>query len=76
MRLVFNMSVFSCFVSEVFYLFRLYDYDRSGLLDGLEMMRLLSDFNSHHAPGAQTSELVKKEWLCVCVTHNLTLLGL
>ncbi|XP_030271451.1 cell growth regulator with EF hand domain protein 1 isoform X2 [Sparus aurata] len=43
---------------EVFYLFRLYDYDRSGLLDGLEMMRLLSDFNSHHAPGAQTSELV------------------
>ncbi|KAM8763422.1 uncharacterized protein cgref1 [Acanthopagrus schlegelii] len=43
---------------EVFYLFRLYDYDRSGLLDGLEMMRLLSDFNSHHTPGAQTSELV------------------
>ncbi|XP_036952324.1 cell growth regulator with EF hand domain protein 1 isoform X1 [Acanthopagrus latus] len=42
---------------EVFYLFRLYDYDRSGLLDGLEMMRLLSDFNSHHTPGAQTSEL-------------------
>ncbi|XP_073319962.1 cell growth regulator with EF hand domain protein 1 [Pagrus major] len=43
---------------EIFYLFRLYDYDRSGLLDGLEMMRLLSDFNSHHTPGAQTNELV------------------
>lgn len=43
---------------EVFFLFRLYDYDRSGLLDGLEMMKLLSDYNSHHTPGAQANELV------------------
>ncbi|KAM9366698.1 dynein regulatory complex protein 8 [Symphorus nematophorus] len=48
----------SSWEQEVFFLFRLYDYDRSGLLDGLEMMKLLSDYNSHHAPGAWTSELV------------------
>lgn len=50
---------FSRFVSEVFLLLRLFDYDRSGLLDGLEMMKLLSDYNSHHAPGAQASEQVR-----------------
>ncbi|KAK2920341.1 cell growth regulator with EF hand domain protein 1 isoform X2 [Channa argus] len=43
---------------EVFFLFGLYDYDRSGLLDGLEMMKLLSDYNSHHTPGSQASERV------------------
>lgn len=50
---------FSWIVSEVFLLLRLFDYDRSGLLDGLEMMKLLSDYNSHHAPGAQASEQVR-----------------
>ncbi|XP_037337573.1 cell growth regulator with EF hand domain protein 1 isoform X1 [Pungitius pungitius] len=43
---------------EVFFLFGLYDYDRSGLLDGLEMMKLLSDYNSHHPRGANTNKLV------------------
>ncbi|KAM9860561.1 dynein regulatory complex protein 8 [Aulostomus maculatus] len=43
---------------EVFFLFGLYDYDRSGFLDGLEMMKLLFDFNSHHATGAQANEKV------------------
>ncbi|XP_056268444.1 cell growth regulator with EF hand domain protein 1 isoform X2 [Pseudoliparis swirei] len=43
---------------EVFFLFGLHDYDRSGLLDGLEMMKLLSDYNSYHTPGAQSNELV------------------
>ncbi|XP_026233503.1 cell growth regulator with EF hand domain protein 1 isoform X2 [Anabas testudineus] len=43
---------------EVFFLFGLYDYDRSGLLDGLEMMKLVSDYNSHHTPGAQANEQV------------------
>lgn len=43
---------------EVFFLFRLYDYDRSGFLDGLEMMKLLSDYNSHHTPGEQPNDLV------------------
>lgn len=38
---------------EVFFLCHLYDYDRSGLLDGLEIMKLLSDYNSHHSPGQQ-----------------------
>uniref|UniRef100_A0A8C6WZ58 EF-hand domain-containing protein n=1 Tax=Neogobius melanostomus TaxID=47308 RepID=A0A8C6WZ58_9GOBI len=36
---------------EVFFVFRLHDYDRSGLLDGLEMIKLLYDFNSFHTPG-------------------------
>ncbi|XP_072237332.1 cell growth regulator with EF hand domain protein 1 isoform X2 [Leuresthes tenuis] len=48
----------SSWEQEVFFLFRLYDYDRSGFLDGLEMMKLLSDYNSHHAPEAVANELV------------------
>ncbi|XP_068430003.1 cell growth regulator with EF hand domain protein 1 [Clinocottus analis] len=48
----------STWEQEVFSLFRLHDYDHSGLLDGLEMMKLLSDYNSYHTPGAQTNELV------------------
>lgn len=48
----------STWEQEVFFLFRLYDYDRSGFLDGLEMMKLLFDYNSHHTPGAQANELV------------------
>ncbi|KAM4597476.1 cell growth regulator with EF hand domain protein 1 [Fundulus diaphanus] len=43
----------------VFFLFRLFDYDRSGFLDGLEMMKLLSDYNSNHALGPETSEQVE-----------------
>lgn len=35
---------------EVFFLFRLHDYDRSGSLDGLEMIKLLYDFNGFHTP--------------------------
>ncbi|XP_063040361.1 cell growth regulator with EF hand domain protein 1 [Engraulis encrasicolus] len=34
---------------EVFFLFSLHDYDKSGQLDGLELMRLLEDFLSHHS---------------------------
>ncbi|CAL9701705.1 unnamed protein product [Knipowitschia caucasica] len=34
----------------VFYLFHLHDYDHSGFLDGLEMIRLLSDYNAVHRP--------------------------
>lgn len=36
---------------EVFFVFRLHDYDRSGFLDGLEMIKLLYDFNAFHSPG-------------------------
>ncbi|XP_049574862.1 cell growth regulator with EF hand domain protein 1 isoform X2 [Syngnathus scovelli] len=43
---------------EVFYLFRLYDFDRSERLDGLEMMKLLSDYNSQHAPEEQANDMV------------------
>lgn len=65
---VFHTSLVS-FISEVFFLFGLYDYDRSGFLDGLEMMKLLSDYSSHHTPGTQASEPVS--WSnCVC-PHNL-----
>lgn len=48
----------SSWEQEVFLLFHLYDYDRSGFLDGLEMMKLLSEYNSHHAPGAEASDQV------------------
>ncbi|TMS13456.1 Cell growth regulator with EF hand domain protein 1 [Larimichthys crocea] len=48
----------STWEQEVFFLFRLYDFDRSGFLDGLEMMKLLSDYSSHHTPGTQANELV------------------
>ncbi|XP_071765533.2 uncharacterized protein cgref1 [Centroberyx gerrardi] len=48
----------STWEQEVFFLFRLYDYDRSGHMDGLEMMKLLSDYNSHNAPGAKANERV------------------
>ncbi|XP_047437540.1 cell growth regulator with EF hand domain protein 1 [Mugil cephalus] len=48
----------STWEQEVFFLFGLYDYDRSGFLDGLEMMKLLSNYTSHHTPGAQASEQV------------------
>lgn len=43
---------------EVFFLFRLFDFDRTGLLDGLEMMQLLTDYNSHHTPGTHANEQV------------------
>uniref|UniRef100_A0A8C1R9T1 Cell growth regulator with EF-hand domain 1 n=1 Tax=Cyprinus carpio TaxID=7962 RepID=A0A8C1R9T1_CYPCA len=33
---------------EVFFLFSLYDYDRSGQMDGLELMQLLTDFLTYH----------------------------
>ncbi|KAL4623895.1 cell growth regulator with EF hand domain protein 1 [Arapaima gigas] len=43
---------------EIFFLFSLHDYDRSGHLDGLEMMKLLTDFPSHHSLGPQLGESV------------------
>ncbi|XP_061735596.1 cell growth regulator with EF hand domain protein 1 [Nerophis ophidion] len=43
---------------EVFYMFRLYDYDRSGLLDGLEMMKMLSDYNSQQAPESLSNDML------------------
>ncbi|CAG11016.1 unnamed protein product, partial [Tetraodon nigroviridis] len=42
----------------VFFLFRLFDFDRSGLLDGLEMMQLLTDYNSRQTPGTHANEQV------------------
>ncbi|KAK2878423.1 hypothetical protein QQF64_011533 [Cirrhinus molitorella] len=33
---------------EIFFLFSLYDYDRSGQMDGLELMQLLTDFLTYH----------------------------
>ncbi|CAB1459789.1 unnamed protein product [Pleuronectes platessa] len=50
----------SSWEQEVFFLFRLYDFDRSGLLDGLEMMKLLSDYISHHTPGVQDNEFLRR----------------
>lgn len=43
---------------QVFFLFRLHDYDRSRFLDGLEMIKLLNDFNSFHSPGVTSNDEV------------------
>ncbi|XP_029114306.1 cell growth regulator with EF hand domain protein 1 isoform X2 [Scleropages formosus] len=43
---------------EIFFLFSLHDYDRSSNLDGLEMMKLLSDFLSHRSMDPQSGESV------------------
>ncbi|XP_015194558.2 cell growth regulator with EF hand domain protein 1 [Lepisosteus oculatus] len=43
---------------EIFYLFSLHDYDKSGEMDGLELMKLLSDFISHQSLTQQSSESV------------------
>ncbi|XP_020357179.1 cell growth regulator with EF hand domain protein 1 isoform X3 [Oncorhynchus kisutch] len=49
----------STWEQEVFFLFSLHDYDRSGHMDGLEIMKLLSEYNSHNAPGGQSAETVR-----------------
>ncbi|KAM7014947.1 cell growth regulator with EF hand domain protein 1 [Tautogolabrus adspersus] len=43
---------------EVFYLFGLYDYEHSGFLDGLELMKLVSEYNHYHTPGVRAVEQV------------------
>lgn len=55
-----GQSIDSNFVvcAEVFFLFSLHDYDKSGKMDGLEMMKLLSDFLSHHSLGPQSADSV------------------
>uniref|UniRef100_A0A3B3RPZ6 Cell growth regulator with EF-hand domain 1 n=1 Tax=Paramormyrops kingsleyae TaxID=1676925 RepID=A0A3B3RPZ6_9TELE len=50
--------VLSTWEQEVFFLFSLHDYDKSGKMDGLEMMKLLSDFLSHHSLGPQSADSV------------------
>lgn len=40
---------------EVFFVFGLHDYDRSGFLDGLEMIKLLYEFNAVLSPGVVLS---------------------
>ncbi|KAK7913360.1 hypothetical protein WMY93_013571 [Mugilogobius chulae] len=45
---------------EVFFLVRVHDYDHSGFLDGLEMIKLLLDYNAFHRPSVvyQYNEVV------------------
>ncbi|XP_060897063.1 cell growth regulator with EF hand domain protein 1 isoform X1 [Labrus mixtus] len=43
---------------EVFYLFGLYDYEHTGFLDGLELMKLVSEYNHYHTPGVRADEQV------------------
>uniref|UniRef100_A0A8C9TNR5 EF-hand domain-containing protein n=1 Tax=Scleropages formosus TaxID=113540 RepID=A0A8C9TNR5_SCLFO len=47
--------------TEIFFLFSLHDYDRSSNLDGLEMMKLLSDFLSHRSMDPQSGESVSSD---------------
>ncbi|XP_041421090.1 cell growth regulator with EF hand domain protein 1 isoform X2 [Xenopus laevis] len=44
--------------TAILHLFLLHDYDKSGRLDGLELMRLLSGILSHASPGEPTHESV------------------
>ncbi|CAL8404497.1 unnamed protein product [Boreogadus saida] len=48
----------STWEQAVFFLFHLYDFDRSGHIDGLEMMKLLSDYNSHAPLEASSNESI------------------
>ncbi|KAM7423947.1 hypothetical protein PAMA_000348 [Pampus argenteus] len=66
----------SSWEQEVFFLFGLYDYDRSGHLDGLEMMKLLNDYNSHHTPGSQANEQVVSMVDLLLQTQDLNQNGL
>ncbi|XP_038150520.1 cell growth regulator with EF hand domain protein 1 [Cyprinodon tularosa] len=66
----------SSWEQEVFYLFRLYDYDRSGFLDGLEMMKLLSDYNSYHALKPETNVQVEMMVDLLLQTQDLNQDGL
>ncbi|XP_039604369.1 cell growth regulator with EF hand domain protein 1 [Polypterus senegalus] len=43
---------------EVFSIFSLHDYDKSGQMDGLELMKMLSDFLSHHYMPQTSAESV------------------
>ena len=50
-----NEAFPSC-LPEVFFLFSLHDYDKSSQLDGLELMKLLSDFQSHHSQTPKSTD--------------------
>ncbi|KAI2654471.1 Cell growth regulator with EF hand domain protein 1 [Labeo rohita] len=43
---------------EIFFLFSLYDYDRSGQMDGLELMQLLTDFLTYHVMMPKSADAV------------------
>ncbi|XP_030634003.1 cell growth regulator with EF hand domain protein 1 isoform X2 [Chanos chanos] len=43
---------------EVFFVFSLHDYDKSGQMDGLEAMQLLTDFLSHQSTAPKSAESV------------------
>uniref|UniRef100_UPI0037E77DDC cell growth regulator with EF hand domain protein 1 n=1 Tax=Semicossyphus pulcher TaxID=241346 RepID=UPI0037E77DDC len=61
---------------EVFFLFSLYDYDKNGLLDGLELMKLVSEFNIHHTPEVQAALLVESLVDVLLQTQDLNQDGL
>lgn len=62
---------------DVFFLFRLHDYDRSGHLDGLELLKLLHDFNAFHAPGVfYSNDKVVTVVDFLLTTHDLNQDGL
>ncbi|XP_016137845.1 cell growth regulator with EF hand domain protein 1-like [Sinocyclocheilus grahami] len=44
--------------TKVFFLFSLYDYDRSGQMDGLELMQLLTDFLTCQEMSPKSSDSV------------------
>ncbi|XP_016400077.1 cell growth regulator with EF hand domain protein 1 isoform X3 [Sinocyclocheilus rhinocerous] len=59
---------------EIFFLFSLYDYDRSGQMDGLELMQLLTDFLTYHEMMPKSADydglLVPSELLSSTINHR------
>ncbi|XP_028843404.1 cell growth regulator with EF hand domain protein 1-like [Denticeps clupeoides] len=61
---------------EIFFLFSLYDYDKSGHLDGLEVMKLLSDFLSHYSQLPESNDRVVSLVDYLLQTHDMNQDGL
>ncbi|XP_016400074.1 cell growth regulator with EF hand domain protein 1 isoform X1 [Sinocyclocheilus rhinocerous] len=61
---------------EIFFLFSLYDYDRSGQMDGLELMQLLTDFLTYHEMMPKSADYVVSLVDYLLQTHDLNQDGL
>ncbi|XP_052386159.1 cell growth regulator with EF hand domain protein 1-like isoform X2 [Carassius gibelio] len=61
---------------EIFFLFSLYDYDRSGQMDGLELMQLLTDFLTYHEMMPKSSDSIISLVDDLLQTHDLNQDGL
>uniref|UniRef100_A0A8C1I8B0 Cell growth regulator with EF-hand domain 1 n=1 Tax=Cyprinus carpio TaxID=7962 RepID=A0A8C1I8B0_CYPCA len=61
---------------EIFFIFSQYDYDRSGQMDGLELMQLLTDFLTYHEMMPKSADSVVSLVDYLLQTHDLNQDGL